>query len=155
MLCFNVKGMIPLSQLIIRSRGITLISGGTRGHTKEVHYPIQINQVVSQFLRPKLGQYQNQQAFVNPHSTLSSSNSSFTSQSFVNPSIPPPRFDDKQEKKLINLEKTFNSFMQTATQMLNFNHQANNTTQQTITRLELQIIQMVTQIGEREGNILE
>jgi len=34
--------------------------------------------------------------------------------------------------------------------MLNTNHQANNATQQAITRLELQVSQMATQIGERE-----
>ena len=40
--------------------------------------------------------------------------------------------------------------MQTVTQMLNANHQANNATQQDIARLELQVSQMATQIGERE-----
>ena len=45
--------------------------------------------------------------------------------------------------------------MQTATQMLNANHQANNATQQAITHLELQESQMAAQIGEREENILE
>jgi len=34
--------------------------------------------------------------------------------------------------------------------MLNANHQANNTTQQSIIRLELQVSQMANQIGERE-----
>jgi len=87
----------------------------------------------SQFSRHNVGQYQNQHAYVNPHSA----------PTFANPPIPPPEFGNEQEKKLNILEKTFNNFMQTTTQMLNTNHQA-------ITRLELQVSQMATQVGEME-----
>jgi len=59
---------------------------------------------------------------VNPHTTPSSANLL----------ILPPEFGNEQEKKLSTLEKTFNSFMQTATQMLNTNHQV-------IARIELQV----------------
>ena len=41
------------------------------------------------------------------------------------------------------MQKTFTSFMQSTTQMLNAN-------QQTINRLELQVSQLAMQIGERE-----
>jgi len=70
---------------------------------------------------------------VNPHSA----------PPFANPPISSPGFGNEQEKKLSTLEKTFNSFTQMATQMMNAN-------QQGITRLELKVSQMATQIGERE-----
>ena len=78
----------------------------------------------SQFARPNAVPYQNQPAFVNPYSA----------HTYANPPIPPPGFENEQEKKLSTMEKTFNSFMQTTTQMLNSNHQA-------INRLELQVSQ--------------
>ena len=91
-----------------------------------------------QISRPNVGLNQNQPAFVNPHSTQSS-----PSQLFANPIIPPPGLGNEQEHKLSNMEKTFISFMQSTTQMLNAN-------QQTINRLELKVSQMASQINERE-----
>jgi len=91
-----------------------------------------------QISRPNVGLNQNQPVFVNTRSTQSS-----PSQSFANPTILPPGLGNEQKQKLINMEKTFTSFMQSATQMLNANQQTKN-------HLELLVSQLAMQIDERE-----
>jgi len=63
-----------------------------------------------------------------------------------NPIIPPPGHGNEQEQKLSNVEKTFTSSMQSATQMLNAN-------QLTINRLELQVTQMASHIDEKKEKL--
>jgi len=81
--------------------------------------------------------YQNQPAFVNPNSV----------QPYANLLISPPRFNNDQ--KLSNLEKALTILIQMTSQMMNENRH----THQAMNRLELQVSQMASQMGEREKRI--
>jgi len=63
----NIKGMITLPRLTIQRGGITLISRGTKRHHGG-HLANSNQASGSQLQRPNVSPYQNQQAFVNPHS---------------------------------------------------------------------------------------